>query len=123
MLDFENLSKLLEENKYKEFMKEFDDINAIDAAEFLSEVEPQILPKVFRLLKKDTAAEIFPELDPEIQEQIISAITDFEISKLVDELFIDDTVDMLEELPANMVNRILHAASAGTRAEINKFLK
>lgn len=123
MLDFEKLSELLSENKYKELMKELDDINAIDAAEFLSEVEPQILPKVFRLLKKDTAAEIFPELDPEVQEQIISAITDFEISKLVDELFIDDTVDMLEELPANVVNRVLHAASANTRAEINKFLK
>lgn len=121
-MDFEKLSELLEQKRYVEFMKELDEINAVDAAEFLNYVDPEILPKVFRLLKKATAAEIFPELDPELQETIIRAITDTEISKLVDELFIDDTIDMLEELPASVVSRVLKASSPQTRAEINKFL-
>lgn len=121
-MDFEKLSELIEQKKYIEFMKELDEINAVDAAEFLNYVDPEILPKVFRLLKKATAAEIFPELNPDLQETIIRAITDTEISKLVDELFIDDTIDMLEELPASVVSRVLKASSPQTRAEINRFL-
>lgn len=123
MVNFEVLSELISQNRYHEFIKEIDDLNAVDIAEFLETVEPSTLAKVFRLCKKDIAAEIFPELDPEIQEHIISSITDSEITKLIDELFIDDTVDMLEELPASMVSRILKVASPETRAEINRFLK
>ena len=122
-MTFEELSELLSQNKLVDFMKALDEMNAIDAAEYLEYVDPAILPKVFRLFKKDTAAEIFAELDPAIQETIITSITDSEISKLVDELFIDDTVDMLEELPASVVTRVLRAASPQTRNEINKFLK
>lgn len=122
-MTFEELSELLSQNKLVDFMKALDEMNAIDAAEYLEYVDPAILPKVFRLFKKDTAAEIFAELDPAIQETIITSITDSEISKLVDELFIDDTVDMLEELPASVVSRVLRAASPQTRNEINKFLK
>ena len=122
-MTFEELSELLSQNKLVDFMKALDEMNAIDAAEYLEYVDPAILPKVFRLFKKDTAAEIFAELDPAVQETIITSITDSEISKLVDELFIDDTVDMLEELPASVVTRVLRAASPQTRNEINKFLK
>ncbi len=122
-MTFEELSRLLEENRLVDFMRALDQINAIDAAEYLEYVEPEILPKVFRMLKKNTAAEIFAELDSSLQETIITSITDAEISKLVEELFIDDTVDMLEELPANVVSRILRVASPHTRKEINKFLK
>ncbi len=121
-MDFERLSELLSENRYAEFIKEFGELNVVDAAEYLNCVEPATLPKIFRLLKKDRAAEIFAELDSSLQETIITAITDTEISKLVEELYIDDTVDMLEELPAGIVSRILHAAKPDTRAEINKFL-
>lgn len=122
-MTFFELSELLAQNKLVDFMKALDEMNAIDAAEYLEYVDPAILPKVFRLFKKDTAAEIFAELDPSAQETIITSITDSEISKLVDELFIDDTVDMLEELPASVVTRVLRAASPQTRNEINKFLK
>ncbi|MBO5845461.1 MAG: magnesium transporter [Clostridia bacterium] len=121
-MTFEELSELLAQHKLVDFMRAIDEMNAIDAAEYLAYVDPAILPKVFRLLKKDTAADIFAELDPEAQETIITSITDTEISRLVDELFIDDTVDMLEELPASVVSRILRAASPQTRNEINKFL-
>ena len=88
-MTFENLSELLKEHKYVAFVNELDEMTAQDAAEYLGYVEPEILPKVFRLLKKATAAEIFPELDSELQETIISAITDSELSKLIEELFID----------------------------------
>ncbi len=121
-MNFDQLSDLLRQKRYLEFMRKLDEINVVDAAEFLNYVDPEILPKVFRLLKKATAAEIFPELDPELQETIIQASTDTEISKLIDELFIDDTIDMLEELPASVVSRVLKASSPLTRAEINKFL-
>lgn len=121
-MEFERLYELLEENKYSAFIGEFNELNVVDAAEFLNGVESSILPKIFRLLKKDKAAEIFAELDPSLQESIITSITDTEISKLVEELYIDDTVDMLGELPANIVSRILRVAKPDTRAEINKFL-
>ena len=121
-MSFENLSELLYERKYVAFRNEIDEINAIDAAEYLASLDIELLPKVFRLLRKSTAAEIFPELDSELQEAIISSITDSEITKLVEELFIDDTVDILEELPASVVSRILSAAKPNTRAELNRFL-
>lgn len=122
-MSFENLSELLYESKYVAFRNEIDEINAIDAAEYLASLDMDLLPKVFRLLRKSTAADIFPELDSELQEAIISSITDSEITKLVEELFIDDTVDILEELPASVVSRILSAAKPNTRAELNRFLK
>lgn len=122
-MSFENLSELLHESKYVAFRNEIDEINAIDAAEYLASLDMDLLPKVFRLLRKSTAADIFPELDSELQEAIISSITDSEITKLVEELFIDDTVDILEELPASVVSRILSAAKPNTRAELNRFLK
>ena len=122
-MSFENLSELLYESKYVAFRNEIDEINAIDAAEYLASLDIELLPKVFRLLRKSTAAEIFPELDSELQEAIISSITDSEITKLVEELFIDDTVDILEELPASVVSRILSAAKPNTRSELNRFLK
>lgn len=122
-MSFENLSELLYEGKYVAFRNEIDETNAIDAAEYLASLDIELLPKVFRLLRKSTAAEIFPELDSELQETIISSITDSEITKLVEELFIDDTVDILEELPASVVSRILSAAKPNTRAELNRFLK
>lgn len=122
-MDFEKLFSLLSESRYSEFINEIDSMNAIDAAEFLAAVDSRELLKVFRLLKKDAAAEIFAELDPSLQESIISSITDIEITKLIEELYIDDTIDLLEELPANVVNRIIRLSTPETRSEINRFLK
>ncbi len=122
-MDFERLKNLLDEHKYVDFMKELDGMNAVDAAEFITYVDENDLPKVFRMLKKNAAADVFAELDSNVQEKLISAMSDKEIFKIVDQLYMDDTVDMLEELPANVVNRILKNTSSQTRAEINKFLK
>ena len=117
------LTLLLNEGRYAEFVKEIDKMNAIDAAEYLDTIDDAYLLKVFRLLKKDIAAEIFANLDTARQEIIITAITDSEITKLFDELYIDDTVDLLEELPANLVKRIIRLSTPSTRDEINNFLK
>ncbi len=121
-MENKELTEMLEQNKYADFKKAMDEMNAVDAADFLSSVERESLPKIFRLLKKDTAAEIFAELDHDIQEEIIKNMRDGEISKFMDELFIDDAVDMLEELPASMVNKILRNTSPELRGEINRFL-
>ena len=118
----ETLLELLETRRYSTFIKAIDDLNPVDAAEFFSELPEEKLPMVFRMLKKDTAAEIFPEFDPDVQEKLIRAMTDKEIGGIVEELFVDDAVDMLEEMPASVVNSILKNAKPETRAEINRFL-
>ena len=114
--------ELLEANRYVELMREMDETNAVDAAEFLESLEPSLQPKLFRLLKKDTASEIFTELEADAQEAIIHSMSDREVARFMDDLFIDDAVDMLEELPASVVNRILRNTTPELRREINRFL-
>ena len=121
-MDYEKLLELLDENKFVEFMNALDSMNAVDAAELLSSVDDATLPKIFRLMKTDTAAEIFAELDPDTQEKVIQTMRDTEIAKFMDRLFVDDAVDMLEELPANVVNRILKNTTPQKRQELNRFL-
>ena len=121
-MNYEKLLELLDENKFVEFMNALDSMNAVDAAELLSSVDDETLPKIFRLMKKDTAAEIFAELDPDTQEKVIQTLRDTEIAKFMDRLFVDDAVDMLEEMPANVVNRILKNTTPQKRQELNRFL-
>lgn len=113
---------LLDEKKYQEFIREMDEYNPVDAAEFLTSLPSERLPAVFRLLKKDTAADVFAELEPELQEEIVKAMTDREVSGIIEDLYVDDAVDMLEEMPANVVRRIMKNAKPETRQMINKFL-
>ena len=119
---YEELLKLLDERSYGEFANAMLELNPIDAADFFSELEPKRIPTVFKLLEKNSAADVFAELDPDLQEKVIEAMTDREISHIMEELFIDDAVDMLSELPANLVTRIMRHVKSGTRAEINRFL-
>ena len=122
-MTYTELHELLNEKKYNQFISAVNEMNAVDVADFLQALDGQSLPKVFRMLKKDIAADVFAELDAEVQEQIIDSMKDTEISAFIDTLAMDDTVDMLEELPANVVARILKSSSAEQRREINKFLK
>ena len=119
---YEDLIFLLEQKKYTDLMRRIDTLPPIDAANFLTSIDGTYFPIVFRLLKKDTAAKIFAELDPDRREELINGLTDRELSPILNELFVDDTVDMLEEMPAGMVTRIMKIASPETRAEINRFL-
>lgn len=119
---FQTLTQALEAKQYHEFTQTVDRMNAVDIAEYLDTLGGDRLITVFRLLKKDVAADIFAELDPETREKIILTTTDSDLGLIVDELFIDDAVDLLEELPAGMVKRILRSAKPETRRLINKFL-
>lgn len=121
-IEKEELTELLENRQYTAFMHRIDTLSPIDIADFLSELPANRLPVVFRLFKKDIAAEIFAELDTTQQTELIRSMTDKEILTIMDELFVDDAVDMLEEMPASMVTKIMQIVPSETRAEINRFL-
>lgn len=122
IFDMEKLNQLLEEKKYSQLVRELDEIPPVDAAEFLAGLAENRAAVIFRMLKKDSAAEIFAELDPDLQTKLVGLMTDREIKEIYEELYVDDAVDTLEEMPANVVKRILQLATAQTRAEINRFL-
>lgn len=122
IFDMEKLNQLLEEKKYSQLVRELDEIPPVDAAEFLASLTENRAAVIFRMLKKDSAAEIFAELDPDLQTKLVELMTDREIKEIYEELYVDDAVDTLEEMPANVVKRILQLATPQTRAEINRFL-
>ncbi len=119
---FEKLNSLLLDKKYADFMHLIDELNDIDAAEYLTSLPDEATLSVFRMLKKDTAAGIFSFMDIDMQETIIGRMSDSEIAMIIEDLFVDDAVDILEELPAIMVKRILKLSRPETRTLINKFL-
>ncbi len=94
-----------------------------DVAEFLEESGKELLPFLFRILPKEMAAEAFVEMDSDLQELLISAFSDYELKQVLEELYLDDTVDLIEEMPANVVNRILRNSTAEARKSINELLK
>lgn len=122
MRDYTHLSSLLDAKKYPEFIHELDRLYPTDAADFLETLPPDELPVVFRLLRKDTAAEIFAELEYGPQTRLISTLSDRELGQLCGELYTDDVVDLLEELPAGVVSRILKNVPPEDRSLINRFL-
>src|SRR5699024_3767785 len=95
-------------------------MNPSDLAALLNELDEKKLPLVFRLLSKELAAEAFVEMDPEQQELLIRGFSDTELREVLDELFVDDAVDIVEEMPANVVKRILAQAAPDMRKEINE---
>ena len=119
---FEDLGEMLENKKYAQFRRATLEMNPVDIADFFSKLSIKQVPAVFKLLRKDISADVFAELDSDMQEKIIEALTDKEISIIIEDLFLDDAVDMLEELPANMVHRIMKNASRETRSQINRLL-
>ena len=118
----QQLLELLDSKRYSDFMRQVDELNPVDVAEFFDELPRERQPSVFRLLEKDVAAEIFAELDGDVQETLIVAMTDREVRVMLDELFVDDAVDMLAEMPSNVVKRILKNATPETRESINRLL-
>ena len=119
---FDSLVKMLDNRRYSEFTVAIGELNPVDAADFFSRIEAKKIPAVFKLIKKDTAAEIFAELDADIQKRIIVALSDKETSAIIEELALDDAVDALSELPANIVSRVMRSVTKETRAEINRLL-
>ena len=119
---FDELMELLDAHRMKELQLRLEDMNEFDVAEFLTEIGDNRMPMVFRLLSKETAADAFANFDAPEQEQIINSITDSELSAIVEELYVDDAVDMMEELPANVVKRVMRTATPEARNLINQYL-
>lgn len=120
---FKKLQELLISNSFNSLRSELVELNEVDIADFVAELNNDQTLLVFRILPKDLAADVFSYLESEQQQHIVQSITDKELTALVDDLYIDDTVDFLEEVPANIVHRVLAVTDAETRQTINKFLK
>ena len=102
--------------------KKLADMNIVDIAEIFDDLEKEKALQIFRLLPKNKAADVFSYISPEKQKLIIEAITDKELGQIIDDLYLDDTVDLLEEMPANVVRKILKNTDRATRKIINQFL-
>lgn len=118
----ELILELLENRQYKELKTELENMHPVDIAEMLEEFDEKQILLIFRLLGKDEAAETFTEMNSDMQEMLINALTDSEIKEVMDEMYLDDTVDVLEEMPANVVDRLLMATDEETRQQINMLL-
>jgi len=119
----EEIQELLNSKNFIKLRALFSEINCVDIAIILEELSKEQLILAFRLLPKETAAETFVELDSETQELLIAAFNDRELKEIIDELYVDDTVDIIEEMPANVVKRILINTDSETRKAINEILK
>jgi magnesium transporter len=119
----DELTQLLDEKKFYELKRVLAEMPAPDIAELFYEIDEKRHPLLFRLLSKELAAETFVEMNPDYQEGLIQHFTDAELAEILDELYIDDTVDIIEEMPANVVKRILKNSDSADREIINKILK
>ncbi len=119
----ETIKKLLEEKKFSTLRDILTTMMPYDIAAVFEEMQDEKMPILFRLLPKELAAETFVEMDEETQEFLIHGFSDSELKEVVDELFVDDAVDLIEEMPANVVKRILRSADKDMRKQINELLK
>ena len=117
------LRALLEAKKYSALKDVLVTMNGADIAAVFEEFEESRIPLLFRLLPKELAAETFVEMNPDLQELLIKGFSDSELREVVDELYVDDAVDLVEEMPANVVKRILAQADPQMRREINEILR
>ncbi len=119
----DEILQLCESKKYARIREIFSEMNPVDIAVFLNEIPLDRATLLFRLLPKELASETFVEMGSDIQQHLIKGFSDTELKEILDELFLDDTVDIVEEMPANVVKRILSSTDATTRSMINKVLK
>lgn len=118
----EKWQELIEKGQYILLREELNEENPANVAEFLEELPADKQLFLFRLLSKDMAAEAFSFLDNDTQEMLVTSITDTEVRNIVDNMYLDDTIDFLEEAPANLVSKVLRNTDRETRALINRFL-
>ncbi len=119
----EKIDKLLESNQLPELHKELVEMNEVDIAQALEGLEAAKMILAFRVLPKDLSASVFSYLPSDVQQVIIQGITDKEVAVIIEDLYLDDAVDFLEELPANVVTRLLRNTTETTRNLINQFLR
>ena len=119
----ENIRNIIAENNSEQAQEILKDLHPADIAELLGEIDEQRLPILFRILPKELAAETFVEMDSDEQELLINAFSERELHDVVEELFVDDAVDIIEEMPANVVKRILRHTDSEMRNSINEILR
>lgn len=122
-MDFEELKLLADEKKFRRLGELLSDENEVDIAQFMDTLSSEQALVVFRTLKKDLASDVFACMEIEKQQDIINSIGDAELQGIIEDLFVDDAVDMVEELPANIVKRVLSVATPQTRSMINQYLQ
>lgn len=118
----EKIESLLNESNYAAVAQLVTDLNPADAAVMLEELPAHNMPVVFRILPKELAADTFAYMSPDAQEILIKGFSDKELDEVMEQLFVDDTVNMIEEMPANVVKRILRHVDTDTRKMINQIL-
>ena len=119
----EALLELVRSKKFRTLRQVLSEMNEVDVAAFIEELDPEKTVVVFRMLPKELASDVFACLELDKQQHIVSSITDKELTNIIEDLSVDDAVDMVEELPANIVKRVLQNATPETRSQINEFLK
>lgn len=123
VMEREEILEMLDNRMYKELKAELEKIHPVDLAELFEEIEIKQMLLLFRLLEKDEAAETFTEMNSDMREALINGLTDSELGEIMDEMYLDDAADVLEEMPANVVDRLLMATDEETRKQINMLLK
>ncbi|MCR4951042.1 MAG: magnesium transporter [Solobacterium sp.] len=119
----ERMQSYLTDKKYVDARETIVDLEPVDIAYIMETLPEDTIPLVFRLLPKELAAEVFVELDSDSQEDLIKGFSKSELKEVIDELYLDDVVDIIEEMPATVVKRILSTADADTRKDINNILQ
>ncbi len=119
----ENLKELLDEKQYYRLKEILDELEPADIAYEFSELSEKHSAILFRLLHKEAAADVFVELESDLQETLIKGFSDNELKEVLDELYVDDAVDIIEEMPANVVSRILRNTDSEKRRDINQILR
>ena len=117
------IMQLIEDKKYVELKKILSEMNEVDIAEVLDPIDPAITMLIFRMLPKDLAVEVFAHFSVDQQREIVEGATEKELKYIMNELFFDDMIDLIEEMPANIVNKILINSKEDERKLINQFLK
>lgn len=120
---FDELYELVETKQLKKLRAILSELNPADTASFFVRLEEKNIPIVFRILPKDLAGEAFAYMEPEAQELLIKSFNDNELRQIINDMYLDDVVDVIEEMPANVVARILQTANQNTRQQLNELLK
>ena len=124
-MEYEKIIGLLEERKFKELKEKLENMHPVDIVDLLEEpdIDKRQIVLVFRLLSKEEAADVFTDLNSDMREYLINALTDSELEEVMDEMYLDDAGDVLVEMPANVVDRLLSATDEETRRKINVLLQ
>ena len=122
-LTADQIIKFLEERNFKELKEELENLHPVDLVDAMEELDKKQRMLVFRLLSKEEAAEVFTDMNSDMREELLEALTDSELKEIMDEMYVDDTVDVLEEMPSNVVDRLLMATDEETRKQINTLLQ